>query len=159
MDKASPGDIYSVIWLVRQLAQRVETETESLHAASGLSASKRAILELLAHREPQSVPQMAREKSVSRQNVQIIINDLATQGLIETTDNPAHKRSPLIRRSTKGRSLTNEGRAREVDFIAAMAPNFDATDLRKAAQALQDMLSYFDNRERGNDQSANPEAE
>ncbi len=144
MNNASRGDIYTVIWLVRRLFQRMASENDAMHSASGITASKRGILESLARKEPQSVPHMARERSVSRQNVQVIINDLLAEDLIETRDNPAHKRSALIQRSAAGRRISDEIRAREIAVIADMVTEFDTPALRTTARTLQGMMDYFD---------------
>ena len=144
MNNASKGDIYTVIWQVRRLFQRMASENDAMHSASGISASKRSILESLARKEPLSVPQMARERSVSRQNVQVIINDLLEEGLVETRDNPAHKRSVLIQRSAAGRQISDDIKAREIAVIADMVTEFDTPELRTTARTLQGMMDYFD---------------
>jgi len=57
-----------------------------------LSAARRGVLRSLARLGPQTVPQMAGARPVSRQHIQTIVNALAADGLVETIDNPAHKR-------------------------------------------------------------------
>jgi DNA-binding MarR family transcriptional regulator len=71
------------------------------------------VLHTLAMQGPQTVPQIARARPVSRQHIQTIANGLIAEGLIESVDNPAHRRSRLL-------SLTPLGRARYENLRAAI---------------------------------------
>src|SRR5882672_5146190 len=71
---------------------------------STLPTASRAALQLLQRCGPQTVPQIARARFSSRQNIQILINRLQQGGLVEFVTNPDHKRSALVR-------LTNHGQA------------------------------------------------
>ena len=72
------------------------------------------ILHPLAVEGPQTVPQLARARPVSRQRIQQIANEAAVEGLIEFINNPAHKKSKLMQ-------LTDLGRARHKQMVAQFA--------------------------------------
>ena len=85
---------------------------------------------------PQTVPQLARTRPVTRQHIQQIANEAAADGLIEFIDNPAHKRSKLLRLTPKGRRWDAEMTERLKAFAGGLAEDFDAAELATAAKVL-----------------------
>lgn len=94
-------DVLALVGPVYRKSQRLVEDNERIE---GVSIGVRAVLELLRVHGPMTVPQMAREQSLSRQFVQRMTNDAISKGWVETQENPAHKRSSLI-------ALTGEGQA------------------------------------------------
>lgn len=66
------------------------------------SGTYREILADLYERGPQTVPQLARRRRVSRQHIQVLANRMEQAGLISPAPNPAHRRSQLIRLTEAG---------------------------------------------------------
>ena len=56
---------------------------EGIHAQVGVTPSMRSILAALSFGEPRAAPDLARERAVSRQHVQSVINELLSAGLIQ----------------------------------------------------------------------------
>lgn len=52
--------------------------------------------------QPQTVAQIARAMSLSRQAVQRVVNDLEAIGMIEMRENPTHKRARLVVNTSAG---------------------------------------------------------
>jgi len=65
-------------------------------------------LEILGRFGPRTVPQIARMRGTSRQNIQIVVNRLDREGHVELRPNPAHKRSDLVLLTEKGRAAAEE---------------------------------------------------
>jgi DNA-binding MarR family transcriptional regulator len=63
-----------------------------------------------------TVPQMARGRQVSRQYVQTQVNRFAEKGLVEFVANPAHRRSPLVRLTGKGKDFVDAVNRRETEL-------------------------------------------
>jgi DNA-binding MarR family transcriptional regulator len=143
MRHSAPSKLYEVIWHTRRLFQRLRATSDELLNGTGINASHRAMLEFLYQEEPQTVPQIAREKSVSRQHIQIVATELLDQGLIEALKNPAHKRSPLIQLTAKGRSLFGSIRKTEAALLASMEKKFSLQDLTTAARLLKGLDDYL----------------
>ena len=61
----------------------------------------------LARSGPQTVSQMARRRSQSRQRFQPLVDALMTDGLLQAMPNPAHKQSPLIVLTARGRKMVD----------------------------------------------------
>jgi DNA-binding MarR family transcriptional regulator len=84
------------------------------------------------------VPDIARSKSVTRQHIQLLVDELAGSDLVEHKPNPAHLRSPLIALSRKGETLFASMRKREAPLIERLAAGLDA---RKAAATVQTLTA------------------
>ena len=54
-------------------------------------------------REPLTVSGIGRQMGITRQAVQRIANRLVDEGMLESSPNPAHKRSPLLTPTAEGR--------------------------------------------------------
>ncbi|MCG6872736.1 MAG: MarR family transcriptional regulator [Gammaproteobacteria bacterium] len=143
MTESREGPLYQLIWQTRRLFQRLAREAERIEERMGVTASQRAVLEFLAHAEPQTVPQIARQRAVSRQHVQVTVNALAEAGLVEIVPNPGHKRSGHVRRTRRGRELFARIRERETRLLAQAASRFDPGELRQASEALRALDNYF----------------
>jgi DNA-binding MarR family transcriptional regulator len=74
-----------------------------LPGEDAMHSGERSILRILEETGPSTVPQIARARSTSRQNVQIIINRLTAESRVEFHDNPSHKRSKLVVLTARGR--------------------------------------------------------
>ena len=93
-------------------------------------------LHSLAIEGPQTVPQLARSRPVSRQHIQQIANEAVADGLIKFIDNPAHKRSKLLRLTPQGERVDAEMTERLKTFAGYLAEDFDAAELATAARVL-----------------------
>lgn len=144
MPRRNPGPNAEVIALtneVRQLFHRLAIIADNLHEEAGITAAMRAVLESLNHFGPQTVPQIAEQKSVSRQHIQIIANHLDKHGLVNWEANPKHKRSLRMRLSGKGKRLFEELRAREEPYVLRIAAGLSAKDIAIARSVLAKMIA------------------
>jgi len=88
---------------------------------------------------PQTVPQIARARPVSRQRIQKLADEMAAEGLIEFVDNPAHKRSKLVRLTAKGEAAYDELRAAMLALCEEMAADMDDGQIETARAVLDDV--------------------
>ena len=98
---------------VRLLYQSLVQVTDELHAGSNISLGMRAVLEYLKRNGDTTVPQIARARRVTRQRIQTLVNALLAEDLVESTSNPASKRSPLIALTAAGAKTILEMRRLE----------------------------------------------
>ncbi len=143
MNKSPPSALYRVIWQTRRLFQRLRSTSDELLEGSGINTSQRAVLEFLNQQQPQTVPHIAREKSVSRQHIQIIVNDLLALELIESVENPAHKRSPLIQLTRKGKVLFESVQKKEAAFLKTTEKQFSQKELATTLNTLKSIDDYL----------------
>lgn len=130
-------DVERIAGEVRHLFQVLKSLADAVHKDAGLTASTRAVMEAIAD-GPRPVPDIARSKSVSRQHIQLLVDELAGSDLVELKSNPAHLRSPLIALSRKGEALFASVRKREAPLIERLAAGLDA---RKAAATVQTLTA------------------
>jgi DNA-binding MarR family transcriptional regulator len=133
---ASSADVLALLDDVRLLFHRAAHTTEQLHAAEGVSASERAVLELLHRTGAGSVADLARRRGVSRQHIQTLVNGLLERGLVAARDNPAHRRSPLILLTPAGGTLIDRMTAREERYLDDARPRVLARDVETARRVL-----------------------
>ncbi len=128
--------------------QAVYTENEALfHQSSDfvaqvygqgdLSLGKRGVLRLLLQSGPQTVPQMAQKKHVSRQYIQKIVNQLAQAGYVGFAENEARKRSSLVQLTNQGRTYLLGRLQREVQIVREMVIPFPPDTLQETAATLR----------------------
>ena len=110
-----------------------------LHGAGPLSGPRRTVLAGLAESGPQTVAQMARVRAQSRQRFQPLINALIADGLVEATPNPAHRQSPLMVITAKGRRTVARMRAVEAKGRRQMQVAVSARQVAAAAAVLRDV--------------------
>jgi len=125
------------------LFHRLRAVAEEVHGQGEASAGRRGLLLSLARGGPQTVPQLARARPVSRQHVQTLVNALAADGLVELVENPAHKRSSLVRLTRAG-ALRLDGMARrERELLGSLSLGVGAHELRAASETLRQVRAAF----------------
>jgi DNA-binding MarR family transcriptional regulator len=139
---ASPGQYAALQEVFSQtvgLFHLLRALAEKLHQQGELTAGRRGILQELDRLGPQTVPQMARARPVSRQHIQAEVNQLEAEGLVELIDNIAHKRSRLVRLTPKGKTLLEAMDQREAEFFATLDLAIPEEALRSTAGVLQSL--------------------
>jgi DNA-binding MarR family transcriptional regulator len=110
-----------------------------LHGGGPLSGPRRTVLAGLADSGPQTVAQMARVRSQSRQRFQPLINALIADGLVEAVPNPAHRQSPLMVITARGRRAVARMRAIEAKGRREMQVTASARQVAAATAVLRDV--------------------
>jgi DNA-binding MarR family transcriptional regulator len=121
---------------IRAAFHDLSSLADNLHAGEGVTASMRAVMEFIAENDAHTVPAIARAKSVSRQHIQQLADALVSAGQCEYLPNPAHKRSPLLALTEKGRGTFARMRERERETVAARAASLDPKALFVAAETI-----------------------
>ena len=119
------------------LFHRLTAVAEEVHGQGGLSAARRGVLRSLDRLGPQTVPQMARARPVSRQLIQTLVNDLRHEGYVELTANPAHRRSSLVRLTRRGKTLVDAIGRRELRLLKKLAIPVSERELAGASSVLR----------------------
>lgn len=105
-----------------------------MHAEIGVTASMYAIMSSLAVGRDRTVPDLARERAVSRQHIQSVINELLEAGLAMAVRNPSHRRSPLLKLTDEGLRRLRIVEAREAEYLTRIAPAVSHLELAAAAR-------------------------
>src|SRR5262245_44866197 len=129
------------------LFHRLRVVAAEVHGEGELSAARRGVLTGLARLGPQTVPQMAAVRPVSRQHIQTIVDSLAADRLVETIDNPAHKRSVLVRLSARGRTAVRDIARRESALLASLDVGVPAAEIDAATAVLKRFRTRLEERQ------------
>jgi len=121
---------------VRLLWHVMVQAAEQLHEREPTTLGMRAVLEFLARNGPAAVPEIARSRYVTRQHIQVLVNDLLELRLVSLQDNPAHRRSALVRLTPEGEKAIDRMRRRERRFFDGLKLKARPGDMRLAAATL-----------------------
>jgi DNA-binding MarR family transcriptional regulator len=86
---------------------------------------------------PLTVPQIAQMRPTSRQRMQRLADELATEGLVEFVENPRHRRSELVRLTRKGNARHREMSAQFLAIASTMGAELSEADIRKTAEIVR----------------------
>lgn len=139
---------------IRACFNRLAALANALHGDLEITAGMRAVIEALYEQDGQTVPQIARAKSVTRQHIQVLVNRLLEAQLVRIRDNPGDRRSPIVSLTRKGRSTFERMRKREKDVLAELAAALEQCDLGATLDTLEALQAYLDDKL----QTTSPEA-
>ena len=131
---------------VRACFNRLKALGDLLHQDLRITAAMRAVLESIVAGGEQTVPQIARAKAVTRQHIQVIVNNLADLDLIAIDPNPADKRSPLVRLTDEGRAAFARMREREREVLSELGRALSRCDVDASIATLAALHRWLDRR-------------
>ncbi|MFE7046537.1 MarR family winged helix-turn-helix transcriptional regulator [Streptomyces atratus] len=114
-------------------------------STQGLSVGVRAVLSLLREHGTVTVPEMGRAQALSRQFVQRMVNDATALGFVESTPNPAHKRSSLNRLTERGRSAITAVIDRERAILSQAGIDLTGAEVDACLRVLSRLLELMGN--------------
>jgi DNA-binding MarR family transcriptional regulator len=115
-------DFEGLLGEVTALAARLRQIAADFQTPGGLPVGGKMVLEVLERYGAKTVPQVARIRVTSRQNIQVLVNRLEKDGHVALVQNPAHKRSPFVQltetgKAALGQMLGTEESARQTLFL------------------------------------------
>lgn len=126
---------------------RLRSVFGTARAGCALNDSEHMVLNAVVEAmQAPTVAQIGRSMGQARQLVQRAANALRDAGLIETFDNPEHKRAALLRPTAAGIALKREIDARADAIAEELVPGLDAAQIDAAAQALRDLRKQIEAR-------------
>ena len=141
MNRIKPvGDLDALIRAIRACFRELRVAGDALHQDAGVSTAMRAVMEYVQSVGPATVPDIARAKAVSRQNIQVLVDALLKRGLAEMRPNPAHRRSTLVALTKSGTQVFRSMRKRELELLEGLAEDQPAASLRVAREVLSRLL-------------------
>lgn len=130
-----------------RLNSRLRSVFGTARAGCALNDSEHMVLNAVVEAgQAPTVAQIGRSMGQARQLVQRAANSLREAGLIESCDNPDHKRAALLRPTPAGIALKREIDMRADAIAAELVPGLDGGEIRAAAAALQDIRKQIEAR-------------
>jgi len=93
----------------------------------------------------QTVPQIATAQQSSRQNIQVVINELLTLGIVIKKVNPNHKRSVIYKLSSIGFDIYKHNKKAHDSFIGGISPLFKEDELYETQRVLEKLNEALKN--------------
>jgi DNA-binding MarR family transcriptional regulator len=140
----SESSFNSMINETVSLFHRLRIVADQIHHRGKMTGALRSILRGLDKLGEQTVPQMARSRSVSRQHVQALVTQLVKERLVELIANPAHKRSPMARLTPLGKKTVDAMNRNEAGLLDMADLSVTEKELREAAETLRTVRAYFE---------------
>jgi DNA-binding MarR family transcriptional regulator len=115
---------------VFRLNNRMLAAGDRLVAGLGLTIARWQVLgTIVAGDRPQPVAWLARDMGANRQNVQRIVNDLATEGLVTFQTNPHHRRAQLVVLTEKGEQTFDAAMRLQAPWINKLSEGLQVEDI------------------------------
>lgn len=130
------AEVYVALGPVYRRVSRIVEHDESV---SGLSVGVRNVLDQLRRDGERTVPQLARHQDLSRQFVQRMVHEARAAGLVQLVDNPAHRRSSLVRMTAAGQDAITAVIAREHELMGRVGGGLTADELAATLRVLHHM--------------------
>jgi DNA-binding MarR family transcriptional regulator len=145
------GDALSDLVLdLFRLNSRMLAAGDRLVAELGLTSARWQILGAIVTAErPQPVAWLARDLGANRQNVQRIVNDLHTEGLVAFETNPHHRRAQLVVLTDKGRQAFDAAMRLQAPWINGLSDGLQVKDIK----TVQHVITALRGKLEGNDES------
>lgn len=125
-----PDRLHSVaIHLLRRL--RMED------GAWGLSAPRLSALSVLVFRGEMTLGELAAAEQVKPPSMTRLVRELEIAGLVDLVSHPEDRRSTLVRATSRGTALVQEGRSRRVKRLQSMLEGLSERDRRAVARAVE----------------------
>lgn len=131
------GATEELVWEIRRLFRELGQAADAVLAPLGITAAERALLEFLAReREPITLSEIARKRSVSRQHVHQTLSRL-NQEWIDRFADPSDARSISLSLSGKGRDFWRRIRVADGKLLERIERILPAKDARAATATLR----------------------
>lgn len=131
-----------------RLSSRLLTVGDRLAAGLGLTSARWQILGAIVEAErPQPVAWLARDLGANRQNVQRIVNDLHSEGLVAFEANPHHRRAQLVVLTDKGKRTFDTAMELQAPWVNGLSEGLSVKDLQtvhRVVAALRKKLESKD---------------
>jgi DNA-binding MarR family transcriptional regulator len=129
-------ELNGLIAQTRGLFHDLEQVSAAILSHEGLTPQERRLLMTLRKLRRGTVPQLARRRGVSRQHVQVTMNDLAKRGFVTFLENPEHKRSRLLVLTDEGEERIRGIMAHEGEAMHRVAAGLAPDEVRAAVAVL-----------------------
>jgi DNA-binding MarR family transcriptional regulator len=111
----------------------------------GLSSARWQVLGAIGKSsEPPSLSAIARAMGLSRQAVRRVVNELETEGLVETRPHPANRRLRVVLLTEAGKSAHDQANQRQVPWGEKLAENIAFERFLTAVHVMRDVRTRLE---------------
>jgi DNA-binding MarR family transcriptional regulator len=146
LDHTPAGEALTDLLLtVFRLNGRVLATGDRLVADLGLTSARWQVLGAISLAgTPLPVAHIARNMGLTRQAVQRVVNDLASDGLVAFAPNPHHRRAKLVRLTAAGQAAYQAADERQKPWANDLAADLDEQDIKMATQVARTLIQRLE---------------
>jgi DNA-binding MarR family transcriptional regulator len=123
--------------VIRMNAMVQKSGTRLMRGTGITNARWQTLSELFALEKPVTVSELARHMGLTRQAVQRLADDMASDGLVEFAKNPGDARAMHLLLTEVGKAKYDEALEREWQSTNAIAADFDTEQIAHAVKLLE----------------------
>jgi DNA-binding MarR family transcriptional regulator len=124
VDDVRNQQILDLVFKIFRLDDLLKKTANQITAPAGQTGARWQVLNALES-GPRTVADVARSKNGARQSVQRIVNELASEGIVQLRKNPDHKRFPLVELTPKGKKALARIQGERDAWIAEISNRLD----------------------------------
>ena len=125
--------------VLRTNATVQKSGTRLMRGTGITNARWQTLSELCALEKRVTVSELARHMGLTRQAVQRLADDMASDGLVEFAANPGDARAMHLLLTEAGKAMYADALEREWQWTNAIAEDFDAEQITRAVSLLEDI--------------------
>ena len=126
----------ALVFEVRRCFGRLKPLDDQKNKNFGIMSAMRRVIEILHQGGGQTVAQVARTQSVTRQTIQALVNGLAGASLVLMQRDPKDRRIVNIELTGHGKAVFAEIRRREKFILAVLPTGLVRLEMRTTANTL-----------------------
>ncbi|GMV12546.1 MAG: hypothetical protein AMXMBFR56_07700 [Polyangiaceae bacterium] len=138
------GELRAIVDESIGLFHRLRWVAEQIYGEGGRSTARRGILRGLLRYGAQTVPELARTRSIRRQSVQEVVDSLRADGLVRLVDNPEHARSRRVAITARGSQMVERMDRIDERVLRTIEPGLSRSDLAVTARTLRVIRERFE---------------
>jgi DNA-binding MarR family transcriptional regulator len=128
-----------------RLTNRMLASGDRLVADLGLTSARWQVLgSIVGLERAQPVAWLARDMGANRQNIQRIVNDLATEGMVTFQKNPHHRRAQLVALTKKGKQTFDAAMRLQAPWINKLSEALQVEDLETTHHVIVALRQKLD---------------
>ncbi len=122
---------------IRVNYQLLKKGVEFVHKGSDLSVGVRGVIEILNDQGGMTVPHLAKIRHLSRQSVQVMVDQMVQAGWVEAKPNPFHKKSMIIELTEEGKKAYKNMQDQEVKHMKKLDIDIPQKKLEEALKMME----------------------
>jgi DNA-binding MarR family transcriptional regulator len=138
---------------VNALSMQLKQSARSASLSDSILAGNASVLQVIEKLGPLTVPQIARVRLTSRQNIQVLVNRLIADGCLEANTNPKHKRSVVFGLTPEGKKLLATAANHETQIVKHLSARVSAKKVSEAVELLQQLRSCLTQENNGQEKN------
>ncbi len=124
--------------------QSLQRQGMNLGSVSKKGNSFWGMLKQIHEHGPLTVPQIALRRRVSRQRIQVMVDEYVADGYLKFVDNPSHKRSRLVTLTKTGQTELAQMSAIIFNHVEQAAGEFQKEELQTTVKVLQKLQQLME---------------